>query len=109
MISKDRLWRPWTPLAIYVGLTILSMMVFGLWPDIDLEAARLFFDGHGFMGRTISEKAAREFFADLPFVILAVYAALWLTRNRGRKTGWAPSARAMVLLVDTLLLATAIS
>lgn len=93
------------PLSIYLALTALTLIVFGLWPGFDLAFSRLFFDGAGFMGRSEFEHIARTLFAGSPFVVLAAYTALWLARRAGRALKWAPSGRAMIFLIVTLIVA----
>jgi lipid A 4'-phosphatase len=39
-----------------------------------------------------------------PFVVLVAYAALWLAKNRGVKLRWAPSGRAMIFLIATMII-----
>ena len=93
------------PITIYLGLTILTLGTFALWPGIDLAVARLFFHGGGFMGGVPFLRFLRGVFADLPFVVLAAYAALWALRRFGRAVFWAPSGRAMIFLLATMAIA----
>jgi lipid A 4'-phosphatase len=93
------------PLTIYVALTALTLAVFALWPGVDLAVARLFFHGGGFMGGDVFLRFLRGVFADLPFVVLAAYAALWALHKAGRTAFWAPSGRAMIFLIATMAIA----
>lgn len=92
------------PLTTYIALTALTLVVFAVWPAIDLAIARLFFDGRGFMGGAFL-RFLREMFADLPFVVLAAFVALWALRRAGWGLFWAPSGRGIIFLIATMALA----
>ncbi len=87
---------------VYVALAGLTLAIFGLWPDLDLAVAHLFYDGGGFIGRDGLARFGRDVFRVTPFVVLAAYAALWLASRAGRWRGWAPSGRAMIFLIATI-------
>ncbi len=89
-------------LIIYVGLTVLTLGVFALWPQLDLMVARYFYHGGSFFGGDQDLRFARDFFRVTPFVVLAAYAALWLARRLGAKLPWAPSGRAIIFLIVTI-------
>jgi lipid A 4'-phosphatase len=89
-------------LVVYVALTALTLGVFAIWPDLDLEVAHYFYDGGGFIGRDALERFGRDFFRVTPFVVLAVFAALWLAKRRGVALRWAPSGRAVIFLIATI-------
>ena len=89
------------PFLAYVALALLTLSVFGLWPEIDLVASHFFFDKGGFIGRSGLEKFGRDVFRVTPFVVLALYALLWLLRRLGHWRFWAPSGRAMIFLIAT--------
>ncbi len=89
-------------LAVYVGLTALTLAVFALWPGLDLAVAHHFYDGGGFIGRGALARSGRDFFRVTPFVVLALYAALWLAKRRGYALPWAPSGRAVIFLIATM-------
>ena len=86
----------------YVALTALTLAVFAIWPNLDLAVAHVFYDGGGFIGHDALDRLGRDVFRVTPFVVLALYAGLWLARRLGRWSGWAPSGRAMVFLVATI-------
>jgi lipid A 4'-phosphatase len=87
---------------VYVALAALTLAVFALRPELDLIVSHRFYDGGGFIGQTPIERFGRDFFRVTPFVVLALYALLWLLKRLGRWRGWAPSGRAMVFLIATL-------
>jgi lipid A 4'-phosphatase len=87
---------------VYVALAALTLALFAVRPDLDLAIAHRFYDGGGFIGQAALEKFGRDVFRVTPFVVLALYAALWLAKRYGRWDRWAPSGRAMVFLIATL-------
>jgi membrane-associated PAP2 superfamily phosphatase len=87
---------------VYVALAALTLAVFAVHPDLDLAAAHRFYDGGGFIGHAALEKFGRDVFRVTPFVVLALYAALWLAQRYGRWRWWAPTGRAMVFLIATI-------
>ncbi len=68
-------------LAVYVALAALTMIVFAVWPDLDLAVSHLFFDRGGFIGADPLARFGRDVFRVTPFVVLALYAALWLAQT----------------------------
>jgi lipid A 4'-phosphatase len=89
-------------LIAYVALTVLTLGVFALWPELDLKAAHSFYHRGSFFGGDEVLRLAREFFRVAPFVVLAAYAALWLAKRSGVKLRWAPSGRALIFLIATI-------
>lgn len=89
-------------LAILAALTLATLAVFALWPQIDLDVARLFDTAEGFPGRSFLGRAIRDVFRFLPFVVLAALAALYALRRFGFAVPWAPTGRALVFLVATM-------
>jgi lipid A 4'-phosphatase len=89
-------------LAVYVALTVLTLAVFAFWPRLDLVVAHVFYDGGGFIGHESIERFGRDFFRVTPFVVLALYAGLWLAKHKGVAIKWAPSGRAMIFLIATI-------
>jgi lipid A 4'-phosphatase len=91
-------------LFVYITLAALTLGFFAIWPELDLSGARYFYHGGGFFGRNSFERFGRDFFRVTPFVVLAAYAALWLANRLGAKPGWAPSGRAMIFLIATMII-----
>ncbi len=87
---------------MYVALAALTLVLFALRPDLDLRVAHYFYDGGGFIGQTAGQKLLRAILGDAWAVVLALYAALWLLKRRGRWRGWAPTGRAMIFLIATV-------
>jgi lipid A 4'-phosphatase len=91
-------------LSVYIALAALTLVIFAIWPEIDLAGARYFFHEGGFFGRNDFERFGRNFFRVTPFVVLVAYAALWLAKHLGAKLRWAPSDRAMIFLIATIII-----
>jgi lipid A 4'-phosphatase len=91
-------------LNVYVALTVVTLAVFAVWPEFDFNVAGYFFHAGGFSGGDSFERFARESFRATPFVVLTAYAALWLAKRLRAKLRWAPSGRAMVFLMLTLVI-----
>jgi lipid A 4'-phosphatase len=91
-------------LFVYIVLAALTLGVFAAWPALDLAGARLFYHQGGFFGRNDLERFGRDFFRVTPFVVLAAYAALWLAQHLGVRLPWAPSGRAMIFLIATMII-----
>ncbi len=89
-------------LILYVALTALTLIVFAVWPGLDLVVSHLFYDGGGFIGRGAPERLGRDFFRVTPFVVLALYAALWFAKRAGARLRWAPSGKAVIFLIATI-------
>ncbi len=89
---------------VYVLLAALALVVFAIWPQLDLGGARYFFHNGGFFGRNDFERFGRDFFRVTPFVVLVAYAALWLAKQLGASLRWAPSSRAMIFLIATMII-----
>ena len=91
-------------IIVYVVLAALALGVFAIWPALDLAGAHYFYHGGGFFGRNSFERFDRDFFRVTPFVVLAAYAALWLAKRLGVKLAWAPSGRALIFLIATMVI-----
>ena len=89
-------------LMVYVALTALTLLVFGLWPGLDLAVSLIFFSGR-FAADDALARFARDVFRVTPFVVLTLYAALWLLKQNGAPLPWAPSGRAVVFLIATMV------
>jgi membrane-associated phospholipid phosphatase len=89
-------------LIVYVALTALTLLVFALWPGLDPAVSHLFYDGGGFIGHERLARLGRDFFRVTPFVVLTLYAALWLAKRKGVRLRWAPSGPAVIFLIATI-------
>jgi lipid A 4'-phosphatase len=89
-------------LRVYLALSALTLIVCAIWPGLDLAASHLFYDGGGFIGHERLARLGRDFFRVTPFVVLLLYAALWLAKRLGQRVRWAPSGRAVIFLIATI-------
>jgi membrane-associated phospholipid phosphatase len=89
-------------LFVYLALAALTLAVFAVWPNFDLIVAHQFYDRGGFIGHAALDRLGRDFFRVTPFVVLALYAGLWLAKRYGAWTRWAPSGRAVIFLIATI-------
>ena len=89
-------------LVLYVALAALTLIVFAIWPGLDLAVSHLFYDGGGFIGRGALDRFGRDVFRVTPFVVLALYAALWLAKRTGARLRWAPSGKAVIFLIAAI-------
>ena len=91
-------------MRLFAGLLVVAvatLVVFALWPQIDLAAAGALFGPAGFL-RSGSARAARAFFNVSPFVVLVGLAALYGLRRVGIAIPHAPTGRQLVFLVATM-------
>ena len=88
-------------LLSFVALTLATLVVFALWPQIDLAAARFFYGESGF-SHTPLEVALRAFFNITPFVVLAIFIALYGLRRFGYAVAYAPSGLQVAFLIATM-------
>jgi membrane-associated phospholipid phosphatase len=91
-------------LLVYLALAALTLAVFAIWPELDLAGAHYFYHRGGFFGRDRLERSAGDFFRITPFVLLAACGALWFARHLGVRLRWAPSGRAMIFLIATMVI-----
>jgi lipid A 4'-phosphatase len=84
-----------------IALTLATLVVFALWPQIDLDAARVFYQQSGF-SHTPLEGGLRAFFNITPFVVLAISLALYGLRRVGLAIPHAPSGLQIAFLVATM-------
>ena len=92
-------------LAVALVLILVTAVVFGVFPGLDLEAAGLFYSGgNRFVGHNIWGESLRRVFYWTPFVVFAIMLALFLIRRAGRDLHWAPSGRGILFLAISLAL-----
>jgi lipid A 4'-phosphatase len=85
-----------------LALTAATLAVFALWPQIDLDAARVFYGDSGFIGHDPFERAIRGFFNITPFVVLAAFAGAYAMRRAGIAVAYAPTGRQLAFLIATM-------
>jgi membrane-associated phospholipid phosphatase len=89
-------------LGALVALTLATLVVFALWPQVDVTVARAFYGATGFIGRAPLERAMRAFFNITPFVVLAGFAAAYAIRRFGLAIPYAPTGRQLAFLIATM-------
>jgi membrane-associated phospholipid phosphatase len=89
-------------IALLAGLIALTLVVFAVWPSLDLVVAHHFYDHGGFAGHSGLERFGRDFFRVAPFVVLALYGALYLAARAGVALLWAPTGRGVIFLIVTM-------
>lgn len=86
---------PRTAAAIAAGLIVVICSALALAPQIDLALARLFYDGHRFVGDTDVGRMMRDLGRVLPIVILAALALAWVGGRLGLLSRFAPRGRSL--------------
>ncbi len=89
---------------VTLALLVVAGGVFAVWPNIDLAVSQALFRGDGFVGGSLGWTIARDFFRIAPFVVIAGFVALYLCHRRGVAVPYAPSGRAIVFLIATLVI-----
>jgi lipid A 4'-phosphatase len=85
-----------------VALTAATLLVFALWPQLDVDAARAFYGDGGFIGHDPFERAIRAFFNITPFLVLAAFASVYAMRRAGIAVAYAPTGRQLAFLIATM-------
>ena len=88
-------------LAALAGL-MATLVIFAIWPDIDMKVARAFYGDEGFIGGGAFAKAARDFFRITPYALLILACLAWALRKLGAPIPFAPSGRAALFLLLTM-------
>jgi membrane-associated PAP2 superfamily phosphatase len=89
-------------ILVVSALIALTLVVFALWPGVDLAVAHFFYDHGGFAGHDGLERFGRDFFRVAPFVVLAAYVALYALRRVGVAVPWAPTGLGVIFLIATI-------
>lgn len=90
------------PLTLLLALLALTLVVFALWPGLDLAIAHLFYEPGGFIGRSAVARNWRDFFRLFPFVVLAAYGLAYGLAKAGRPLPFAPDGRQVLFLVASI-------
>lgn len=81
-----------------------TLVVFALWPELDMRVARVFYGDSGFIGMQPWQAWARDFFQFSPFVLLIGGLVAWALKRLGAPLPWAPSGRSALFLLLTMLI-----
>jgi lipid A 4'-phosphatase len=79
-------------------VTLITAIVFWLWPDLDLAVAALFRRDNTFWGADPYARAYRFFFYWLPIVLMAIYAVAYILKRAGKLGHAYVSGRGLVFL-----------
>jgi membrane-associated phospholipid phosphatase len=91
-----------TILVALIAALAATLLLFALWPGIDIAVSRDFHASGHFLGRGSAAKAARDFFSMTPYALLIVMALAHLAFRWTGDIPFAPSARSVGFLVATL-------
>jgi lipid A 4'-phosphatase len=85
-------------------VTLITAIVFWLWPDLDLAVAALFRRDNTFWGADPYARAYRFFFYWLPIVLMAIYAVAYILKRAGKLGHAYVSGRGLVFLAVSMAL-----
>ncbi len=85
--------------------TLVTALVFWLWPGIDIAVARWFYIDGAFFGASSGARAFRYFFYHMPNGVLALYALGWGLGQAGVTWRWLPAVSHRGLLFLALSMA----
>ena len=91
--------------TILIALTaalVVVLVVFALWPGLDLAVAHAFYVDGRFVGETPWGKVARTLFRVIPYALLIAMGLAFALKGFGVKIPYAPGGRAMVFLIASL-------
>ena len=92
-------------IVLALGLTLLTALLFALWPELDLRVSAAFYRGDGqFVGAGPMGDTVRKIFLSVPFVVLIAFGLLSLGQRAGPGIVWRPSRRALLMLIASLAL-----
>ena len=89
-------------LIVYVALTALTLAVFACGRALTSRSRISSTTAAASSETRALDRFGRDFFRVTPFVVLALYAGLWLAKRRGVALKWAPSGRAVIFLIATI-------
>lgn len=89
-------------IVLLLALIALTLIVFALWPNLDLVVAHVFYDDGGFAARGGLARFGRDVFRVAPFVVLTLYCALYALARAGVAVPWAPNGRGVIFLIVTM-------
>ena len=90
-----------TLLSLVLAL-IVALIVFALWPGLDLATAHFFYDRGGFIGGESVAKAGRWAFRVTPYLLMIGLVLAWVLSRLGVKVPFAPSGRGVLFLIATM-------
>ncbi len=90
-----------------LALFIVAAIIFSLWPELDLAAARHYFGTGAFAGNGSGERTLRRILHFAPLVVPVAMALLWAAPKLGlsHPVRFVPSGRSMIFVLLSLALA----
>ena len=96
-------------IILTAALTLLTGLVFALFPNLDLDVARSFYNPQsGFVGITPLGRIGRSIGADVPFIVPGVMLIAYILKRRGWNVPYAPTGKSVVFLVLSFALSTGV-
>lgn len=91
--------------AVAIAAAVLTLIVFRLFPGLDLATSELFYRGQNrFAAATPSGEVLRRIFSSVPTVIVLVMIGLRVARRLGAGKVWAPTWRGLAFVIVSLIL-----
>ena len=89
------------------ALLLLTALLFGLWPELDLAVAQYFYGAGAFAGAGTGERALRRVFYFAPLLVPLAMVLLWVAPKLGLSppARFVPSGRSMIFVLLSLALA----
>ena len=96
-------------IILTVVLTLLTGLIFFLFPNLDLDVARSFYNPQsGFVGITPWGRMGRSIGADVPFIVPGVMLIAYIFKRRGWAVPYAPTGKSLIFLGLSFALSTGV-
>ena len=96
-------------IILTVALTLLTGLIFILFPNLDLDVARSFYNPQsGFVGITPWGRMGRSIGADVPFIVPGVMLIAYILKRRGWNMPYAPTGKSLIFLGLSFALSTGV-
>ena len=96
-------------IILTVALTLLTGLIFILFPNLDLDVARSFYNPQsGFVGITPWGRIGRSIGADVPFIVPGVMLIAHIFKRRGWNVPYAPTGKSLIFLGLSFALSTGV-
>ncbi len=85
-----------------VAAIAATLVVFAIWPKIDLAVSGFFYGPEGFLDHNPIARFGRDFFRVTPYLLLIILTLAYVLRRLGAPLPYAPSGRATIFLLATM-------